>query len=333
MKKNVLYVLTGLIILVIIGLVISLIFINKDDNTENDTVKTIKVSEVTHSIFYTPFYVAIENGYFKEEGIDIDLLLVSGSDNVAASVLSNDTEVGLAGPESAVYVYLGKEKDYLQVFAGLTKRDGQFMLSRSSKEFDWHDLIGKEILIGRKTGMPGLSFLRALKNQGINPDDVNINESIEFAEISGAFIGGEGDYVNLFEPLASKLVDNNNGYIVTSVGAASDAFPYTAFYARKSYINDNKDLLIKFSKALKKGIDFTFNNDGNTIAESIQNQFSDTSIEDLSVMIERYKESDAWLTTPFVEEDFYNTLINLLEENGLINETVYYKDMVNNMYE
>ncbi len=331
MKRKSLYVLVGLVVLVLIGL-ISALFIFKDDDKDNKT-KTIKVAEVTHSTFYTPFYVAIENGYFEDEGILIDLLLVSGSDNVAASLLSNDTEVGLAGPESAAFVYLGGEKDYLQVFSGLTKRDGQFMLSRNGKDFDWHDLIGKEILVGRSTGMPGLSFLRALDNEGIKRSDVNINFSIEFGELSGAFIGGEGDYVNLFEPLASKLEANGNGYVVTSVGASSDDFPYTAFYARKSFINENKELLTKFTKAIKKGIDFTMQNDSDKVAKVIAKQFSDTSVEDLSVMIERYKESDVWLPTPFVEEKFYNTLVDLLQENNLIKEKVYYKDMVNNLYE
>lgn len=168
---------------------------NKENN--NDLNK-IKVAEVTHSIFYTPFYVAIENGYFEKENINIELILVSGSDNVASSVLSNDTQVGLAGPESAVFVYTGDYKDYLQVFSGLTKRDGQFILSRN-KNFDWNDLIGKEILVGRSSGMPALSFFKALENKGISKDLVNINTSIEFAELSGSFIGGDGDFVNLFD--------------------------------------------------------------------------------------------------------------------------------------
>ena len=318
MKRNFLYVITSCLLIIVIGLLIGLFF-SKKDKTENTT---LKISEVTHSIFYTPFYVAMENGYFQDEDLNIDLMLVSGSDNVAASVLSNDSVIGLAGPESAVYVYLGGEKDYLQVFAGLTKRDGQFILSRQ-----------KEILIGRKTGMPGLSFLRALKNEGIRESDVKINDSIEFAELSGAFIGGDGDYVNLFEPLASKLVSNNEGYILTSVGLYSDAFPYTAFYARKSFIEENNALLKKFTNALKRGIDFTFQNDSETVANVIQNQFNDTTTEDLAQMITNYKEADAWLTSPYIEEQFYNTLIDLLQENNLITKPVNYQDMVINMYE
>ena len=181
--------------------------------------------------------------------------------------------------------------------------------------------------------MPALSFLRALENKGIDKNKVNINYSIEFAELSGSFIGGDGDYVNLFEPLASKLEDNKNGYVVESVGQASGEFPYTAFYARKNYINDNKDLLTRFTNAIKKGMDYTLNNDGNVVAKAIAKQFSDTKIDDLATMIDRYKESDAWLNTPYVKEEFYNTLVLLLKENNLINETVYYKDLVNNLYE
>lgn len=329
MKKNILYILIGILCITIIGLVIR-IFIK--DEKENE-LTTIKVAEVTHSIFYTPFYVALENGYFEEEGINLELMLVSGSDNVAASVLSGDTEVGLAGPESAVYVYLGKEKNYLQVFSGLTKRDGQFILARNNENFDWENLYGKEILVGRSTGMPALSFLRALENKGIDKEKVNINYSIEFAELSGSFIGGDGDYVNLFEPLASKLEDNKNGYVVESVGKVSGEFPYTAFYARKSYIKDNKALLKGFTAAIKKGMDYTLNKDSVDVAKVIEKQFSDTSLKDLAIMIDRYKEADAWLNTPYVEEEFYNTLIDLLKDNKLIKETVYYKDMVNNLYE
>lgn len=203
MIKKIIYTI-GIIIIILIS-IIFIVFKTSNKNTKKD-LESIKVSEVTHSIFYTPFYVAIENGYFKEAGIDIELYLVSGSDNVAASVLSNDTEIGLAGPESALYVYLGKYKDYLQVFSGLTKRDGQFIVSRK-KDFDWNDLIGKEILVGRSTGMPALSFFKALENKNIPKDKVNINTSVEFADLAGAFIGNSGEFVNLFE---QRVIKKNN---------------------------------------------------------------------------------------------------------------------------
>ena len=198
MKKKILYTLTFLIIIILVSVFLKLL------NKNNEEYKTIKVAEVTHSLFYAPFYVAIENNYFKDLGIDIDLVLVSGSDNVAASVLSSDTQIGLAGPESAIFVYNGGEKDYLQVFAGLTKKDGQFILSKD-KDFSWEKLKGKEILVGRSTGMPALSFFKALENKGIDKKDIKINTSIEFAELAGAFIGGEGDFVNLFEDSATII--------------------------------------------------------------------------------------------------------------------------------
>lgn len=327
MKKKLIFIFI-MIFIIIIG-VITKIITNKNIKKN---LNTIKVAEVTHSLFYTPFYVAIENGYFKDYGINIDLLLVSGSDNVAASVLSKDTDIGLAGPESAVFVYLGGEEDYLQVFSGLTKKDGQFILSRN-KDFDWNDLIGKEILVGRASGMPAMSFFKALDNKGIKKSDVKINTSIEFAELSGAFIGGEGDFVNLFEPLATKLENNNSGYVVTSVGDASDNFPYTAFYAKKSFINNNEELLSNFNKAIKKGMDFTLNNDSKTIASIVYNQFKDSSIDDIETVINRYKEADVWQDTPYLEEDFYNTLINLLKENNLINKDAPYNNLVKNINE
>lgn len=328
MKKRYLYAIIVLIIAIITSLFI--IFINK--NNEKQSTTTIKVSEVTHSIFYTPFYIAIENGYFEKYNIKIDLMLVSGSDNVAASVLSNDSNIGLAGPESAVYVYLGGEKDYLQVFSGLTKRDGQFLISKK-KNFKWEDLIGKEILVGRSTGMPALSFFKALENEGIPKSKVKINTSIEFAELSGAFIAGEGDFVNLFEPVASKLENNKQGFIVKSVGLSSDAFPYTAFYARKSYIKSNKEKLTKFTKAINEGIEYVKNNDSKKIAKIIKKQFNDASVEELTSQIQRYKEADAWMESPYLDKKFYNTLIELLKENNLLNKPVYYEDMVNNLYE
>lgn len=327
MKNKYLYA----IITFIIALIIALLLIFLSNNEEKQNITTLKVAEVTHSIFYTPFYVAIENGYFKNYNIDIDLILVSGSDNVAASVLSKDTNIGLAGPESAIYVYTGGEKDYLQVFAGLTKRDGQFLISRN-KDFKWSDLIGKEVLVGRSTGMPALSFFKALENEGIDKSKVKINTSIEFAELSGAFIGGEGDFVNLFEPTASKLESNKQGYVVKSVGLSSNAFPYTAFYAKKSFINNNNKVLTAFTKALNEGILYVENNNGKTIANVIKKQFSDATIDELSAQIERYKKADAWLDSPYLSEDFYNTLIELLEDNDLLKKPVYYEKMVNNLY-
>lgn len=190
------------LICIVIAFMAIITFIKIQKNSENDLTK-IKVAEVTHSAFYAPLYVAIENGYFKEEGIDIELLLTPGADKVASAVLSNDVQVGFAGPESAIYVYTGGEKDYIKTFAGLTKRDGQFIVSRN-KDFKLEDLYGKEVLVGRYAGMPSLNFINALKNSNMDIEKIKLNYSVEFAALSGSFISGVGDFVNLFEQSVRK---------------------------------------------------------------------------------------------------------------------------------
>ena len=198
MKKRIIISIISLLV-IFIGI---LTFVKVTSNKDKNLTK-IKLAEVTHSAFYTPLYVAIENGYFESEGIDIELILTPGADKVASAVLSNDVNVGFAGPESAIYVYNGGEKDYIKTFAGLTKRDGQFIVSRN-KDFKLEDLIGKEVLVGRYAGMPSLNFIYALKNSNIDISKVNINYSVEFAALSGSFISGVGDYVNLFDDSVRK---------------------------------------------------------------------------------------------------------------------------------
>ena len=326
MKRKILF----FVILLVIIISTILVNLNKKEKTTN--LIKVRVAEVTHSSFYTPLYVALENGYFQEEGLDVELILTPGADKVSAAVLSNDVEIGFAGAESVIYVYNQNESDYLQIFAGLTKRDGQFIVARDDKPFNLESLYGKEILVGRKTGMPALNFLRALQNNGIDPNKININYSVDFAALSGTFIGGTGDFVNLFEPNATKLEQENIGKIVASVGLHSDEVPYTAFYTRKSYINKSKDIINKFTTALNKGIDFTFNNEPKVIAKAIINQFPDTKIEDLSLMIERYRDYDCWLNTPYVSEKIFNNLQDFLIDFKLIDQYVPYNNLVNNFY-
>ena len=294
----------------------------------------IRVAEVTHSLFYAPFYVAIENGYFEDEGIDIELILTSGADKVSAAVLSGDVEVGFAGPESSIYIYNGGEKDYLMNFAGLTKRDGQFIVSREKiEDFNLNDLLGKEILAGRAGGMPILNFYNALDNENIDSKQININTSVEFAALAGNFIAGTGDFVNLFEPTATKIENEGLGYVVASVGELSGEVPYTAFNARKSYIEGNKEILIKFTKALNKGIKFVEENDNNVIAEAVLPQFNDSNIEEIEMIINRYKESDTWLDSPYISKESFNNLKNIMKKNNLLEKDVKYKDLVINLYE
>ena len=329
MKKKI--IITLLCLLVII---ISIFIITKNSKNKKSDLIKIKLAEVTHSSFYTPLYVSIENGYFKDEGLEIELILTPGADKVSAAVLSNDVEIGFAGAESAIYVYEQNENDYLQLFGGLTKRDGQFIVARDNyKNFSLEDLYDKEILVGRKTGMPALNFLNALKNNNIDINKINVNYSIEFAALSGTFIGGTGDFVNLFEPNATNLEKEGYGKVVASIGMLSGEVPYTAFYARKSYIDKNPEIIKKFTNAINKGLEYTLNNDSTTIANDIIEQFPDTNIKDLALMIERYKEYDCWLKNPYISEKLFTNLEDFLIDFDLIKKYVPYNDLVNNFYE
>lgn len=307
--------------------IIFFIFINKKD--EKNEMKKVRLAEVTHSVFYAPLYVAIENGYFNDENIDLELILTSGADKVSAAVLSGDVNIGFAGAESAIYIYNGGEKDYLKVFCGLTKRDGQFILGRKEdKEFSLNDLKGKEILVGRKGGMPALNFLNALKNENIDSNEIKINYSIDFASLGGAFIGGTGDYVNLFEPNATLLEKEKQGYILISVGKYSGEMPYTTFYARNSYIKNNKVTIKKFNKAIQKGLDYVNENDPIKIARIISPQFPDLSINDISKMIKHYKDADTWLASTNISKESYDNLHNILIKNKLIDKPVSYSKII-----
>ena len=314
--------------LVILLLVLCLIFF-LPKKEKNDNMNSIKIAEVTHSVFYAPLYVAIEEGYFRNENIDIKLILTPGADKVSAAVLSGDVQIGFAGAESAIYVYEKNEKDYLQIFSGLTKRDGQFILGRKDKkDFSLKDLYGKEILVGRSSGMPALNFLNALKNEGIDKNKIKINYNIDFASLSGAFIGNTGDYVNLFEPTALKLENEGYGYVLQSIGLLSGEMPYTTFYARKSYIENNKEIIKSFTKAINKGLEFVKNNDEMKIAKSIYKQFPDLSLNDLSTIIKRYKDADSFLDSSYIEEKLLINLENLLIDNNLLKDYVPYNDLI-----
>lgn len=321
----------SIIIMCILIIILSILLLNK--NSDNN-LKKVTVAEVTHSAFYAPWYVAIEEGYFKKNGIDIEVVLTSGANNVVAAVLSNDVNIGLCGPEATIYVYKEGEKDYVKTFSGLTKRDGQFIVSRKKQnDFKINDLKGKEVLAGRIGGMPELNFENALRNSNINIKDVNINTTIDFASLSGAFIGGTGDYVNLFEPNATQIEKLGYGYVVGSIGELSGEMPYTAFNARLSYIKNNEEIIKNFAKSIKEGLEFVKNNDAKTIANSIIDQFPDTSINDLTTIIKRYKEYDSWLSTPYISEDSFKNLMNIMIESNQLDDYVSYKDLIINYYE
>lgn len=330
MRKNIIISMSCLL------LIFAFIFINKREQSINETKKLekVKVAEVTHSIFYAPFYVALENGYFKDEGLDVEVILTSGADKVSAAVLSKTVDIGFAGPESAIYVYKNGEKDYLITFAGLTKRDGQFIVSRKKIDnFKMEDLYNKEILVGRAGGMPSLNFLNGLKNENADKNKIKINTSVDFASLSGTFISGVGDFVNLFEPNATKLEKEGLGYVVGSVGKLSGEMPYTAFYARKSYFNDNTDKIKKFNAAINKGLDYVKNHSDIEIAKSILPQFPDNSLNDVELIVKRYREADSWLDNTTITEKSYKNLENIMINNNLLDDFVSFNDLVKDLNE
>ena len=304
MKKTIVYI---VVILVIFALACAVLFnFNKKDDNGKD-LETVRLAEVAHSIFYAPMYVAIEEGYFEEVGIDIELSLLNGADKVSAAVLSGDADIGFAGSEATIYVYNGGEKDYLKTFARLTQKDGSFIVAREDiKDFTLEDLVGKTIIGGRAGGMPEMTLEWALTDVGIDPKkDVNIDTSVAFSAMSSAFIGGTGDFVALFEPNALQLEQEGYGYVVASLGELGGVVPYTAFFARDSYLNENKELIENFDKAIQKGIDFVHNSSDKEVAEAIIDQFPDTSLDDLTKIVERYRSIDAWPdNTEFTEEEF-----------------------------
>ena len=325
MKK---IILTIFIIILLIISIFKLIYSSKENNNKNIT--TLKVAEVTHSPFYTPFYVALENNYFKDEGLNIELSLTPGADKVTAAVISKSVDIGFAGPESTIYIYNEGKEDYLVSFAGLTKKDGQFIVSRK-KDFKWEDLQNKEILVGRIGGMPALNFLNALDKLGISTDNIKINYDVDYASLSGAFIGGNGDFVNLFEPNASNIEKNGYGFIVESIGKNEDTMPYTAFYTTKSFLDNNKETLKKYNNALNKGLEYIKKHNSHDIAMIIKNQSSDIDKKDLEKYIDNYKDIDSWYDNTFIPEEDFKSLQKLLIKNKLIDKEVPYNILVNNI--
>ena len=325
MKKKIFVYLFCVIIVFIIAC--SYLFNNKkiDKNLEKVTL-----AEVAHTVFYAPMYVAIEKGYFEEVGIDINLVLTSGADKVTAAVLSGDADIGFSGSEATIYVYNGGEKDYLKTFAQLTQKDGSFIVSREKiDDFKLSDLKGKTVIGGRAGGMPEMTFEYALKQNGIDPRiDLDIDTSVAFPAMGGAFISGQGDFVTLFEPTASQVEKQGYGYVVESVGKLGGNVPYTSFSARKSYLNGHKDLIKSFDKAIQKGLAYVHNNSDRNVALSIINQFPDSKVSELEDAIKRYRENDTWPKTTKFSKSSFDHLQDIMIDYGEITKKVPYSKLM-----
>lgn len=316
----------SIICLVLIA-VLSIIIIFKQGNKTD--LKEIKVAEVTHSIFYAPQYLADSLGYFKEEGLDVEFILTPGADKVTAAVLSGDVQIGFCGSEATIYVYNNGEKDYLVNFAGLTKKDGSFLVGRDEiKNFSIEDLKGKHIIAGRKAGMPAMTLEYAINQGGLNTSKLNFDTSYDFSATSGAFIGGDGDFVALFEPTATNLVKQGYGHIVASVGELGGVVPYTAYNARKSYIEENEDVMKGFSNAINKALEYTHNHTAKEVAENISTYFPDSSINDLEVMVQNYMNIDAWFDNTYIEEKDFEHIQDIVENANELEKRAPYDKLV-----
>lgn len=299
----------------------------------------ITIAEVAHSIFYAPQYVAIEKGFFEEEGLEVDVVLANGADKVMSALLSGDAEIGLMGPEASIYVYNEGQKNYAINFTQLTQRDGSFLVSREEiEDFDFSMLKGKEILGGRKGGVPEMTLEYVLKEKGleVGQDDptkeVNVRTDVQFGALAGAFTSGEGDYVTLFEPTALMLEKEGKGYVVASIGAEGGNIPFTAFSATKKYMEKHPDIIQKFTNAIYKGQKWVLSHTAREIAEAIHPHFSDTSVDDLTIVMQRYIDIEAWCETPYFKEDGLNRLMDIMEEANELDKRAPFAKIVNNTY-
>lgn len=294
------------------------------------SLQKVTLNEVAHSLFYAPLYVAIEEGYFEEEGIDLTLVTGFGADKTMTAVLTGEADIGFMGSESTIYTYAGNADDYVVNFAQLTQRAGNFLVSRQPiDDFHWDMLKGSTVLGGRAGGMPEMVFEFILKKNGIDPEtDLSIDQSIDFGSTAAAFSGGQGDFSVEFEPHATSLEKKGDGYVVASLGEESGYVPYTAFSAKKSYIEANPELIQAFTNALQKGMDYVATHTPEEIATLIQPQFAETDSATLTAIIARYHEQDTWKTDLIFEEEAFTLLQNILEEAGELSSRVPYADLV-----
>ena len=294
---------------------------------------TVRLNEVTHSVFYAPQYVALELGFFEEEGLQIELANGGGADKVMTSVLTGEVDVGLAGPEACIYVQLEGREDAPRVFAQLTNCDGSFLVGRTDEDFSWENLRGKTIIGGRKGGVPEMTLEYVMKQNGVVPHvDAVVDTSVQFNMMAGAFTGGNGDYVALFEPTATEVELAGQGYVLCSIGEESGEIPYTAYFAAQSYINGHGDVIQKFTNAIARGQRWVQEHSDLEVAQAIAGQFPDTDVQVLERVSARYRSIGAWNETPVMEESALNRLMDVMEEAGELDARVAFSSLVDNSF-
>lgn len=305
------------------------------ESPSGTSLTPVTLNEVAHSIFYAPQYVAIENGYFKDEGIDLTLVTGFGADKTATAVISGEADIGFMGSESSIYIYNQNPDDYLVNFAQLTQRAGNFLVSRTPIDnFQWEDLKGAYVYGGRAGGMPEMVFEFILKKNGIDPAaDLTIDQSIDFGSTAAAFTGDDSAaYTVEFEPSATILEKEGAGYVVASLGEASGYVPYTSYSAKESYMKENPEIIQKFTNALQKGMDYVQSHTPEEIAEVIAPQFKGTDLDTITTIVERYYDQDTWKENLIFEKDSFELLQDILEDAGELNTRAEYEKLVQTEY-
>ena len=297
-------------------------------------LQEVKVGEVTRSIFYAPQYVAIEKGFFEEEGLKVELSTIAGGDKTMTALLSGGIDVALVGSETSIYVTAQGANDPIKNFAQLTQTDGTFLVSREKIEnFSWDMLKGSTFLGQRKGGMPQMAGEFVLKKHDINPQaDLELIQNIDFANVSTAFASGTGDFVQLFEPTASVFEQEGVGHIVASFGEESGHLPYTVFMTRDSFINENSEVVEKFTRAIKKAQDWVYASSSEEVAEVIQPFFEDTEVELIATVVERYKSQESYAKDPILDEEEWNNLQDIMEEAGELPKRMDYNELVDTSF-
>ena len=282
---------------------------------------TVRLNEVTHSVFYAPQYVAMELGFFEEEGLSIELTNGGGADKVMTAVVSGQSDIGLAGPESCIYIYNQGKDDHPIIFGQLTRRDGAFLIGRTDAAFDWEMLRGSTIIGGRKGGVPEMTLEYVLRQHGLEPQqDVTVDTSVQFNMMAGAFTGGQGDYVTLFEPAATEVVAAGQGHILCSIGAESGEIPYTAYFASQSYTQAQPEVIGAFCRAVARALDWVDTHTDREVAQAILGQFPDTSLDVLETVTARHREIGAWNTPLTMEAVALERLETVMTQAGELTE-------------
>ena len=288
---------------------------------ESKDLVTVRLNEVTHSVFYAPQYVAMELGFFAEEGIAIELTNGGGADKVMTAVVSGQSDIGLAGPEACIYIYNQGKEDYPRIFAQLTKRDGSFLIGRTEEDFSWENLRGKTIIGGRKGGMPEMTLEYVMKQNGVVPHvDAVVDTSVQFNMMAGAFTGGQGDYVALFEPAATEVIEAGQGYLLCSIGEESGEIPYTAYFASQTYLQENSDIVAGFCRALHKAMTWIESHTDEEVAQVMLPQFPDTDLGVLAEVTARHRAIDAWNTGLTMKQASLERLEAVMTEAGELTE-------------